>query len=77
LDPEERLKMIQKSRGGGSINPAVMNEMKIYLDAGKLEICEDTEIWSADWKVSYTSCLFIVNLTGVTRLKFPNSNIYF
>eukprot|EP00029_Vermamoeba_vermiformis_P005985 TRINITY_DN2226_c0_g1_i1.p1 TRINITY_DN2226_c0_g1~~TRINITY_DN2226_c0_g1_i1.p1 ORF type:complete len:483 (-),score=48.02 TRINITY_DN2226_c0_g1_i1:17-1465(-) len=50
LDPEERWKMIQKSRGGGSINPAVMNEMKKYIDMGKLEICEDIEVWSADWK---------------------------
>jgi hypothetical protein len=45
--------MIQRSRGGGSINPAVMDEMKKYIALGKLEICEDLEIWSADWSVSF------------------------
>jgi hypothetical protein len=45
--------MIQRSRGGGSINPAVMDEMKKYIAMGKLEICEDLEIWSADWSVSF------------------------
>jgi lysine/ornithine N-monooxygenase len=55
LTPEERWKMIQRSRGGGSINPAVMDEMKKYIALGKLEICEDLEIWSADWSSDSTS----------------------
>lgn len=48
-DPEARLRMIQRARGGGSVTPELLERLRRRQAKGRLRILEDAEVLDARW----------------------------